>query len=56
MSKKDKCMQLMQNFFGPATAKLVERTMSEDDCVDRCRQKVYAMLGSAKAKEFDNIH
>ena len=55
MSRKDRCMELMLKFFGPATANLVSKTMTEDDCVQKCRQKVYAMLGAEKAKEFDSI-
>jgi hypothetical protein len=54
LSKKDKCKELMSKFFGPATANAVD-AMSEDDCVQKCREKVKAFLGEEKAKEFDNI-
>ena len=55
MGKKEKCKDLMLKFFGPATANLVD-SMSEDDCVAKCKQKVLVMLGPDKAKEFDSIH
>jgi len=54
MSKKEQCKQLMSKFFGPATAGMVD-AMSEDDCVQKCREKTKAFLGEAKAKEFDSI-
>lgn len=54
MSKKDKCKELMTQFFGPATANLVDN-MTEDECVDKCRQKTKAFLGEEKAKAFDKI-
>lgn len=54
MTKKEKCQELMANIFGPASAKLVA-TMSEDDCVRKCREKVAAFFGEEKAKEFDSI-
>lgn len=54
MSKKEKCKELMLKFFGPASAKLVD-SMSEEDCVKKCREKVAAMIGEDKAKEFDKI-
>ena len=54
MSKKDQCKELMKKFFGPATANLVD-SMSEEDCISKCRQKVKAMLGEDKAKEFDKL-
>lgn len=44
----------MAKFFGPATAALVD-SMSEDDCVQKCKEKVKALLGEDKAKEFDSI-
>ena len=44
----------MEKFFGPATAKMVD-SMSEDECVEKCKTKVKAFLGEEKAKEFDNI-
>jgi hypothetical protein len=55
MSKKDQCKELMAKFFGPAAANMVE-TLSEDDCVAKCKEKVKAFLGEEKAKEFDNIY
>ncbi|MDD1729356.1 MAG: hypothetical protein LUQ50_09835 [Methanospirillum sp.] len=54
MTKKEKCQELMGSIFGPASAKLV-LTMSEDNCVERCREKVAAFFGEEKAKEFDSI-
>jgi hypothetical protein len=54
LSKKDKCKELMGRFFGPATANLVE-IMSEEEVVPKCREKVKALLGEEKAKEFDKI-
>lgn len=54
MSKKDQCKELMAKFFGPASAKLVD-TMSEEECVAKCRAKTAAFLGEDQAKEFDKI-
>ncbi len=54
MSKKEQCKELMAKFFGPATANIVD-SMSEDECVQKCREKVRAFLGEEKAKEFDGI-
>ena len=54
MSKKEKCKELMIKFFGPATANLVDG-MSEEEVVQKCREKVASFLGEDKAKEFDNI-
>ena len=54
MSKKDECKELMKKFFGPSTAALVD-SMSEDDCVEKCKAKVKGFLGEEKAKEFDKI-
>jgi predicted nucleic acid-binding Zn ribbon protein len=54
VTNKDKCKEIMQKLFGPATANLVD-TMDENTCVQQCRQKVTALLGAEKAKEFDNI-
>ena len=55
MSKKDQCKEIMGRLFGPATADLVD-TMSDDDCVARCRQKVETMLGPELGKEFDGVN
>ncbi len=55
MSKLQRCQELMLKLFGPATANLVAKTMTEEDCVQKCKQKVNALLGSEKAKEFDNV-
>jgi monoamine oxidase len=44
----------MMKFFGPATANVVD-AMGEDDCVQKCKEKVKAFLGEEKAKEFDSI-
>jgi hypothetical protein len=54
LGKKEQCKNLMLKFFGPATANMVD-SMSEDDCVAKCKQKVTVMLGADKAKEFDKI-
>ena len=54
MSKKEKCKALMAQFFGPATANLVDN-MTEEDCVQKCRDKVRAFIGEDEAKEFDKI-
>lgn len=54
MSKKEKCKELMTQLFGPASANIVD-TMSEDNCVSQCREKVASFLGEDKAKVFDNI-
>ena len=54
MTKKEKCKELMLKFFGAASAALVD-TMTEDDCVAKCRSKVAGFLGEDKAKEFDKI-
>ncbi len=54
MSRKDKCKEIMGRFFGPASASMVD-SMSEEECVGKCRSKVEALLGEEKAKEFDNI-
>jgi len=54
LSKKEQCKELMKKFFGPATANMVD-SMSEDDCVAKCREKVKGFLGEEKAKEFDSL-
>lgn len=54
MSKKEKCKELMAKFFGPASANMVDM-MSEDEVVQKCREKVKAFLGEEKAVEFDSI-
>lgn len=54
LSKKDKCKDLMAKFFGPATANMVD-TMSEEECVEKCKKRVEAFLGEEAAKEFDKI-
>jgi hypothetical protein len=53
-TKKERCKDLMAKFFGPNSASLVD-FMSEDECVEKCRKKVTAMLGADKARVFDNI-
>lgn len=45
----------MSTFFGPATANLVDNFMTEDDCVQKCKRKVEALLGSEIASKFDDI-
>ena len=54
MSKKEQCRLLMTKFFGPGTASLVD-SMTEEDCVQKCREKFIAFLGEEEAKVFDNI-
>jgi len=54
MSKKDKCKEIMSNFFGPATAAKVD-SMTEDSCVSECKKIVAGFLGDEKAKVFDSI-
>ena len=54
MSKKEQCKKLMLKFFGQATANLVD-SMSEEDCVAKCKAKVKGLLGDEKSKEFDSI-
>ena len=54
MGKKEKCKELMTKFFGPASAALVD-SMSEDECVAKCKAKVQAFLGTEKAAEFDKV-
>lgn len=54
MGRKEKCKELMAKFFGPASAAIVD-SMSEEECVQKCREKVASFLGEEKAKEFDNI-
>jgi hypothetical protein len=54
VSKKDQCKELMTKFFGPSTAALVD-SMTEDDCVAKCKEKVKGFLGEEKAKVFDDI-
>ncbi|MDW7775737.1 MAG: hypothetical protein SCH39_05275 [Methanosarcinales archaeon] len=54
MAKKEKCKELMAKFFGPASAATVDR-LSEDECVQKCRDKVVAFLGEDQAKAFDKI-
>lgn len=44
----------MLRYFGPASAALVD-FMTEDECVEKCRKKIVAMLGEEKAKEFDAL-
>jgi monoamine oxidase len=53
-SKKEQCKAIMLQYFGPATASLVDQ-MNEDEVIQKCRQKVVAMLGEEKAKVFDTI-
>ena len=44
----------MAKYFGATTAGLVD-SMSEEECVKKCRAKVAGFLGEDKAKEFDSI-
>jgi hypothetical protein len=54
MSKKDQCKEIMSRLFGPATANMIDK-FSEEECVQKCREKVIGFLGPEKAKLFDNI-
>ena len=54
VTKKDKCKEIMSQLFGPASANMVD-TMGEDDCVQKCRDKVKNFLGDDKAKLFDGL-
>lgn len=54
MSKKEQCKLLMTKFFGPNSALKVD-SMSEEECVEKCKKMVVGFLGSEKAKEFDLI-
>ena len=54
MTKKSQCKELMQKFFGEASASTVD-AMSEEEVVAKCRQKVKGFLGEERAKEFDKI-
>ena len=44
----------MLELFGPSSARTVDK-WSEDECVDKCKAKVTAFLGSEKAKVFDKL-
>ena len=52
MSKKEESKKIMAKLFGPATANLVD-TMTEDECVAKCRKKVAGFLGEDKARELE---
>lgn len=52
MAKKEKCKELMGKYFGPASAAMVDN-MSEEECVNKCRDKISNFLGQEKAKEFE---
>jgi monoamine oxidase len=52
MNKREKCKLQMLNFFGPASASLVD-DMEEAEMVEKCRHKISAILGEEKAKEFE---
>jgi monoamine oxidase len=54
MSKKDQCKMLMTKFFGPQVAKVVD-SMSEEECVAKCKARVKGFLGDEQAREFDSI-
>lgn len=53
-TKKEQCKQLMLEIFGPASAARVDE-MSEDECVDKCKEKVGRLLGKRLLKKFDEI-
>lgn len=52
--KREKCKQLMLQYFGPASAKMVD-AMKDDEYLATCRKKVAALLGEEKAKAFDEL-
>lgn len=54
MSKKEKCKEIMNELFGEASASLVEN-MSEEEVVEKCKEKTKTFLGEDAAKKFDNI-
>ncbi len=54
MSKKAKCKEIMGTLFGPSTANWVDK-LTEEEVLEKCRTKTEALLGSEKAKVFDNI-
>jgi hypothetical protein len=53
-TKKEKCKDIMARLFGPASANLVD-SLSEEEVVQKCREKVLMFMGEEKASEFDNI-
>ena len=53
-SKKEQCKALMNEIFGPACAALVDN-MTEDDCVEKCKEKIRVLLGKRLLKKFDEI-
>ncbi|MCL7412295.1 MAG: hypothetical protein M8353_01580 [ANME-2 cluster archaeon] len=54
MSKKDACKKIMQDLFGPASARVLD-TVPEDKVVEVCKSKVAGLLGNEKAAIFDRI-
>jgi len=54
MSKKDACTKIMEDLFGPASAKILD-SKSEDEVVDFCKSRVTGLLGKEKAAIFDKI-
>jgi hypothetical protein len=56
MSKREKIKELMQKYFGPASANMVDRMEGSDEQIlQECKQRVAALLGQDQAKEFDSI-
>jgi hypothetical protein len=53
-TKKEKCKEIMARLFGPASANLVD-SLSEEEVVQKCREKVLMFISEEKAKEFDDI-
>lgn len=54
LSLKSECKQIMTRFFGEDVAAEVD-TMSESDCVERCRAKVTGLIGAEAAAIFDTL-
>ena len=49
MTKKEKCKEIMKKLFGEATASEVD-SMTEDNCVEKCKDKVRGLLGNTIAE------
>ncbi|MGY0216101.1 hypothetical protein ACWJJH_01810 [Endozoicomonadaceae bacterium StTr2] len=52
--KKALCKKIMLELFGPASAAGVD-DMTEEECVEKCRAKVKALLGNRQAERFDHL-
>ena len=51
-SKKQQCKQLMLEIFGPRCAARVD-DMTEEECIDKCKDKVRSLLGDHAARQFE---